>query len=204
VRAAPHWSDALRAVGACQESIVWALTQPDAATAWAACERADWMLWIAARLATADEARRSVTLAACACARTVLHCIPAGEDRPRVCIETTESWARGNATLEQVRAVRCGAHDARSEMWRKHNYAAADAADAAAAYDAAADTATSAAAAAAAAYDAAADTATSAAAAAAYAYATDTADADAARSDSLRMQASIVRGILPMPVMGLA
>jgi hypothetical protein len=175
-----HWSDALRAVHACHESLVWALTQPDAATAWATCERADWLLWIAGRLASTDDARKLVVLAACACARTALGRVPVGEDRPRICIETAEAWARGEATIVQVRAARADALDARVEMWRKPAAAAADAAAAAAA-DAAA----------AAAY--AADAAYAAAAA-----------ATAARADSIKTQADIVRGILSMPVMVMA
>jgi hypothetical protein len=120
-----HWSDALRALRACGESLTWAATQPDAATAWAACERGDWLLWIAARTATNEEQRRAVTLAACAVARTSLRHVPAGEERPRICLEVTEAWARGEATIEQVREARRNAHYAT-------HYAAAYAADAAA------------------------------------------------------------------------
>ena len=59
-------------------------------------------------------------LTACECARLALVHIPAGEDRPRLAIETAEKWAHGDpaVTLTMVRAAASAA-------------AAADAADAA-------------------------------------------------------------------------
>jgi hypothetical protein len=128
-----HFAADLRRLGACVEAIEWALEQPDAASAWAACERPDWLLWLAGRTATTEEHRKAIVLAGCACARTALKYIPEGEDRPRVAIETAEAWARGEATIAQVRAARDGAWAARGEFWRKWiDAAAADAADAAA------------------------------------------------------------------------
>ena len=64
----------------CKEAAEWLKTQPDAKAAWEACERPDWMLWLAGR---AGAAREALVLAACDCARTVLRHVPAGEDRPR-------------------------------------------------------------------------------------------------------------------------
>jgi len=95
-------TDLLTRLNACTEAVVWAETQPDLATAWNACERGDWMLWLAGRVAVK---REDVVLAACACARSALVHVPAGEDCPRVAIETAERWARGEATLHEVRAA---------------------------------------------------------------------------------------------------
>ena len=81
--------DRLVKMGACKEAVAW-VGNRDITAAWAECERADWMLWLADRVM----ARKPVVLAACACARTALQYVPAGEDRPRVAIETTEAWAR--------------------------------------------------------------------------------------------------------------
>ena len=89
-----------------------------------ACERGDWMLWY---LGKVDVNRRRLVLAACNCARLALPHIRAGEQRPRLAIETAERWARGDATvtLAEVRAAADAAYA----------YAdAADAADAAYAY----------------------------------------------------------------------
>lgn len=44
-----HWTVESEALGACDEAIMWANSQPDFATAWQTCERGDWMLWIAAK-----------------------------------------------------------------------------------------------------------------------------------------------------------
>ena len=106
-----HWSESLLSVGprhvrACAEALEWALGYPTREAAWKACERSDWLFWYAGRLGVA---RELVVLAACACARTALQYVPAGEDRPRVAIETAEAWCRGEATLSQVRSARAAA-----------------------------------------------------------------------------------------------
>ena len=62
-----HWSDALTMMSACDDAVEWASTQPDAATAWAACEDLDWMVWIARRT-SADPRLAELRLFAAACA----------------------------------------------------------------------------------------------------------------------------------------
>ena len=101
-------ADRLRGMGACSKAVEWA--EPygdDHARAWAECECGDWMLWLLGRLSgePGSDARRRLVLAACACARLVLHLVPDGEDRPRVAIETAERWARGEngVSLDDVR-----------------------------------------------------------------------------------------------------
>ena len=127
-----HWTDRLRDLGACRKAIDWAKAYPTLAEAWTACERADWMLWLLGRTcgARGSEAHRALVLTACACARTVLHLVRAGEDRPRIAIETTEQWARGEngVTLADVRAY--AAYAAYAAAYAA--YASADAADASA------------------------------------------------------------------------
>jgi hypothetical protein len=83
--------------------------------AWEECERADWLLWLAWTL-LGDDPR--VRLAACACARTALQYVPAGEERPLRAIETAEAYARGEAT-EEERSV------AESAAWSAARSAAA-------------------------------------------------------------------------------
>lgn len=125
-------------LGACSEAIAWAESlgpnHPADATAWEQCPRGDWMLWVAGRLGIP---RATLVLGACACARQALVHIKAGEDRPRIAIETAESWARGGegaASIEEVRKARAAADAAAAAA-----YAADAAADAAyAAYAAAA------------------------------------------------------------------
>jgi hypothetical protein len=177
-----HWSESLVAMGACAEAVVWARTQPDLPTAWAACERGDWLLWLAGRTCgeRGSAAHRRLVLAACACARLALPIWEAqypDDTRPRVAIETAEAWARSDegVTPGDVRDAAFAAVDA-----------AAAAAYAAAAYAASV---------------AAADAAAAAAYAASVADAA-AADADAAAADCravLRQCADAVRAIIPCP-----
>ena len=125
-----HWSALLETLGACDEAVRWAATQPSHNRAWETCERGDWMLWIAGRLVSNETERKAVVMAACACARLSLKHVPSGEDRPRIAIETAESWCRGEATIDQVRKARDAAYAYATAAAAA--YAAAYAADAAA------------------------------------------------------------------------
>ena len=78
--------------------------------------------------AIAASSRRVGVWLACAVARTTLHHVPAGEDRPRIAIETAERWVRGTATKQKCRDAADAAYAVANAA-----YAAADAADAAAA-----------------------------------------------------------------------
>jgi hypothetical protein len=115
-------------------------------SAWESCPRGDWLLWIAAR---AGVDRKAIVLAACDCAALALRFVPPCEQRPRIAIATTRKWARGRATIEQVRAAAYAAAAAAAADAAYAAYAAADAAYAAYAAYAAADAAYAAAAAAA-------------------------------------------------------
>ena len=95
----------------------WVLEQSDARVVLRTVTRAD---------------RRVAVWLVCAVARTALRYVPAGEDRPRLAIETAERWVRGAATKEECG----GAADAAAANAAAS--AAADAADANAAADAAA------------------------------------------------------------------
>ena len=127
--------ESLRRLRACAAATHWAESQPDAETAWRQCPRGDWLLWIAARL---DIDRKLLTRAACACARTALPHVPAGEERPRLAIEMAEAWSRGEATVDDVHRA---ARDALAAWQTAYDDAAADAAYAYAAYAAYAATA---------------------------------------------------------------
>ena len=117
----------------CAEAAEWLETQPDVATAWNCCQRGDWMMWLLTNLPTPKDV--SVTLAI-RFARSVLHLVPAGEERPRLAIEAAERWL-AEPTEDNRAAARaaCWAADAaaRAACWaaRAAADAAADAADAA-------------------------------------------------------------------------
>jgi hypothetical protein len=183
-----HWTKKLEDFGACGEAIRWAATQPDPRTAWTNCRRADWMLWIAAKLLP----RPLVVQAACDCAETALDFIKDGGTLTTAifALHIAREWAEGREDVETVRAARYAdaADAADAYAADAADAAAADAADAYAADAYAADAADAAADDAAAdAYAAAAAAAYAAAAADAYAadaYAADAADAAAAAADA--------------------
>src|ERR1035437_2936461 len=89
---AAGWIDGLTSLNACKDAVTWAQTHPPLVEAWAAYERADWMLWLLGQLSGEKESadRKRLVLCACACARTVLKYVPASEGRPLVAIETAE------------------------------------------------------------------------------------------------------------------
>ena len=186
-RESKHWSTALEVLDACEDGVAWARTQPTLAEAWETCERADWMLWLLGHNPTVADHQRLV-LIACECARTVLHLVVPGENRPHLAIEAAEAWA------------------ARAAVYAANATSAANAANAAV-YAANAANATSAANAAnAAAY--AADAVSAASAANAAAYAADAVSAASAASDAawnavrdaaLKDYCQIVRRYFPNP-----
>ncbi len=185
----PDWREHLVRLKACADAIEWAHSRSGtAADAWAACERGDWLLWVAARTGVD---RRLVAFAACDCARPALDYVPAGEHRPRAAIETVEAWARGEASLGDVRAAAAAAYAS-----------AATAATAAYATVATAYAATAAYAVAAAAAAAAADVATATTAASAATAAARAASATAtARAASHRRSAELVRARISLALL---
>lgn len=110
-----HWSKNLPR-DACKDAVAWCHTQSTYEIAWATCERADWLLWLAGRLCPGlgTPEHHALVLAACDCAETALVHVPAGEDRPRLAIETTRAWVRGEATIDDVRAAQASAAQARA------------------------------------------------------------------------------------------
>ncbi len=111
-----HWADKLTDLHACGEAVGWAKDYSTSLKAWKACERGDWLLWIAGRV---NIDRKLLVTAACACAKLSLQYVPAGEERPRISIETALKWVNGDSSLEEVMVAADAA------------YATANAADAA-------------------------------------------------------------------------
>jgi len=119
-----HWSEDLPSE-TCPPAVAWCLTQPSYEVAWEACARPGWLLWLAGCLTTDP---RPIVLAACACARTVLHLVAAGDERPRIAIGTAEDWCRGESVdgAADAAAVHAAADAAYAAAYAVH--AAADAA----------------------------------------------------------------------------
>ena len=133
---ATEFQSLLGDLGACVDAVKWAQDK-DLHTVWTTCRRGDWLLWLCGRMVDKPNwpTRKQLVLAACSCAETSLKYVPSGEDRQRVAIETARKWARGTATIKEVRQAAADAY--------AYAYAASAAASAAAyvAYAAAADAA---------------------------------------------------------------
>ena len=189
---AKQFSELLIELGACGEACYWAAGK-SLATVWQTCRRGDWLLWLLAEQIGKPgwPTHKQLVLAGCDCAETALTRVPAGEDRPRIAIQTARKWARGKSTLVEVEAAANAAYAAAAAASAAADSAAASAAAYAA--SAAASAAAAAAAAASAAYaaaDSAADSAAASAADSAYAY---------AYAASLKVSAQLVRKRITCP-----
>jgi len=102
-----HWTDKYAQLNPCSDAMDWLKTQPNARTAWATCQRGDWMLWLAGVLAGPPGSdSRPLVLAACDCAELSKPYWPTGDDRPANALSVARSWARNEgATLDDVRAA---------------------------------------------------------------------------------------------------
>ena len=170
-----HWTEKLVELKACPDAVKWATAYPTLEAAWAACDRGDWMLWLAGSVSGApgSEPRRTVARAAAACARLAL---PAWKERHPE--DTTVEAAILAAERGDPKECRKAASAAWAEAW-----AAASAAWAAAS----------------AAWEEAAEAASASAWAAAAAAWAAAASASAARIKCLSECADLVRGFYPVP-----
>ena len=100
-----QFSELLSNLGACSDARAWARGK-DLHTVWTTCERGDWLLWLCGKMVdqAARPTRKELVLATCACAETVLPFVNVGDDRPRLAIETARAWARGEASVKEVKA----------------------------------------------------------------------------------------------------
>ena len=119
----------------CGEAEKWAEGRNADEAAYLACERGDHMLWIAEVLGVD---RRLLVLAACDCAERTLRFAWA-QDVPvlRETLRVARAWTRGEATIEEVRAVEA-ARAAAAGTWAREEARAAGAASRAAREEAAA------------------------------------------------------------------
>jgi hypothetical protein len=92
----------LKEKNACSEAVEWVKESKTETFVelWNECERADWMLWILARMIKEKgwPSRKTVVLCACDCAETSLQFIPEDEPRPKIAIQTARKWTEGKAS----------------------------------------------------------------------------------------------------------
>lgn len=96
----------LTELDACDPAVQFASNYATLEEAWLACPNGAWMLWFADRSPAVT--RRQLTPAVCAVARTVLHL--ATEPAALIAIETAERWARGAATVKEVKEAAATLH----------------------------------------------------------------------------------------------
>jgi len=110
-------STILRKLGACGEARKWAEPYATLEEAWKVCTRPDWILWLLDKTEL-DKNDPRFRLMACDFAESVLHLVPAGEDRPRRAIEVARRFASGDADREEMAAAKDAAWAAaRDEAW---------------------------------------------------------------------------------------
>jgi hypothetical protein len=127
----------LKKLRACKEAVAW-VEDRNLTTAWAECERGDWMLWLCGKMADKQgwPMRQQVVLAACACAETVLPIFEnkyPDDKRPRNAIEAARKWACGKIDEKELHYAYAAA-DAAAYAYAADAYAAAYAYAADAAY----------------------------------------------------------------------
>ena len=104
----------LAELNACSEAVRYAEQHPDLETAWAKCERGDWMLWYAGKKSgdIGSLGRRKLVGAAAECARLALPIFEKrypDDKRVRECIEACEGYARGEVSDSELRRARIDA-----------------------------------------------------------------------------------------------
>ena len=132
----------LISIGACLEARKWAEGKT-LAEIWDQCERIDWMFWLLGRMEGQEgwPDRKAIVLAACSFAELALSFVEVGKERPHQAIETIRAWARGDATIQEVKIARddtYAADAADAAAYAAYTAAAAAAAAYTAAYNAAA------------------------------------------------------------------
>ena len=168
-----HWSDIILALGKYEEGQYQFALSATYEQFWETCPKGEWLLhWIAKE---GNTEHKLIVHAACQCARLTLPYRKDKQQRPLKCIETTEKWCRGEATLEEVKQAGNAAWEA---------CYAAYAASAAAVYAAAAASAAS---------------ASASASAYASAYHAAPKNKEAAYQKRQLQTADLVRSLIPMP-----
>ena len=93
----------LEKLGARSDVVAWASKFESDQEAWDKCERADWMLWLSAKVSGEKGSikHRNVVLACCACARESLKLINKEEKRPLQAIELAERYGNGEDVSQE-------------------------------------------------------------------------------------------------------
>ena len=92
----------LVAIGACREALRWVNNRgiTTLQEAWEQCQRADWLVWLAARVGVPET---TLVLLLTLLARPVVPQILPGHKRLLECLALAEAWARGEVPSDKLR-----------------------------------------------------------------------------------------------------
>lgn len=102
----------LAAIRACLEAREWAAGK-DALTVWETCERADWLLWWAAR--TPINSHQDIVRVAAKIARTIAHLNT--DPRVMAALEAAERWAENPTEENKAEAAEAAVRAAAWAAW---------------------------------------------------------------------------------------
>ena len=107
-----YW-EKLEKMGACKDAVEWCKKFSSLQKAWDACDRGDRMMWLIARCNPTEAQYKAIVLAACDCADLVEeYRRPEDKTVLAYCLETARKWARGEATIQEVRDAYAAAYAA--------------------------------------------------------------------------------------------
>jgi hypothetical protein len=100
----------LTSLGACKEVVEWAKDYASLEEAWNACERADWMMWLLAKMAGKKgwPIKREIVSLACDFAQDALPVFEQtySESCVRDCISVLRKWIANKASTEKLLAAK--------------------------------------------------------------------------------------------------
>ena len=114
----------------CSAAVIFAKSQTSRQSAWDACERGDWMLFLLGKLSgrRGGKKHKKLVLAVCGCAELA---IKYSDKNRKVCLATiriAQRWVNGKATIQQVRVAADAAYIVAYDSSDVAAHAAADAA----------------------------------------------------------------------------
>ena len=103
----------------CMEALQFRLKFDSFESAWNACQRADWMLWLAHKLRIGN---RKTTLAKGLCAQTVIDLM--GNDVSKEATRLAISYGQGDASIEELNGIALKAFQVTYDKSRSEHFAA--------------------------------------------------------------------------------
>jgi hypothetical protein len=94
----------LRKIHACEESLLFAESQPDFQSIWNNCPRGDWLIWLASLLRAPQKLVVQVSIE---CVRPILNLIPGNE----YVISRCNRWVNGTESTRSIESLSLNLYD---------------------------------------------------------------------------------------------